>query len=220
MNLSLKRQNARGGSPLPPQTPAQHLGHALSGLVLFISILLFWITISTLPPLWDLLYKMSMGKNGNAADSAQIIRALWSGRSFIDISSILSSGKLETKEISHYRDIRHGLYLGLLALTLGGTYLLSFARGISWRHATRWTFFFCLIFFAIGTTWALIDWRHFFRTLHWWIFHNKSWMLPLNSTTLALFPYSVWQLIFSVIATATALSSFILLLITRKTVRR
>lgn len=216
MKLSLKRQSPRGGFSSPPQTPAQHLGHAFSGFILFIVILLFWITLVTLPPLWDFLYKMSMGQKGNVGDSAQVIRALWSGHSFIDLSTQLDTGKLGTKEVAHYRDIRHGLYLGLLVLTLGGTYLLSFARGISWRHVTRWTLFFCLLLFAIGITWALLDWRHFFRTLHWWVFRDNSWMLPLDSTTLALFPYPVWQWTFSIIATATALTTLALAYLLRR----
>lgn len=220
MNLFLKDPQNRPQSFSSRPSWAQHFAHIGHGFLLFFAILLFWIIFFALPPLWDFIYKVSMGTKGDLGDSGQIIRALWSGRSLIDVSAQLNSGKLEMKEIVHYRDIRHGLYVGLLALTLVSAYFLSFARVISWRRVFRWAVFFCFFLAASGTTWALIDWSHFFRTLHWWVFHDNSWILPLDSTTLALFPYAVWQWIFIFVAAATALTCLALAFSAEKIARR
>ena len=47
--------------------------------------------------------------------------------------------------------------------------------------------------------WGLVAWRHMFRTLHWWIFQDDSWILPKGCASLILFPYSVWQMVGAVV---------------------
>jgi len=171
----------------------------LFGMVTLLSILI--VLIST-PPIWNLIYAKSMPQNMHQnfrEDAQQISGAIWTSDSYDDVNKELHVSRIRklpilgTKEVKHFEDVRSLVHF-FPYISLLGIIILSVWR-LRLRQKIKWHFSLGIFLITAGTLaiWGSIAWRHMFRTLHWWIFQDDSWILPKNCYSLLLFPYSVWQ---------------------------
>ena len=154
------------------------------------------------PLIWGYIYKSSTTSPTKEITSIQlsfqqdgmkISNAYWQNKSYKEVNKSLNFPVLKEKEIRHFEDVRniirgmfYPLITGVLILL---TWVLFFKEKISWGMVL-------LQFGVLGgclATWGIVNWRHMFRTLHWWVFQNDSWILPKGCYSLRLFPYAVWQ---------------------------
>ena len=167
-------------------------------LSLFSAVLLLFST----PFIWEKIYLSdSVYPSSNATsmqryfqqDGMRISDAYWQKKSYEDVNKSLNFPVLKEKEIRHFEDVRQIIRNMFYPLIIGGILLTIWVvflkKKIAWGMVL-------LQFAALGgclATWGVINWRHMFRTLHWWIFQNDSWILPKGCYSLRLFPYAVWQ---------------------------
>lgn len=190
LSISIRKTSARLGSRI------------FIPLVLHVAILCALCVVVSLPPLWNIGYRdtmhsklMSYPKGQLYMDDAvRISGGLWQNKSYSTIASELKGYRFNSKEQHHFEDVRRLLRK---ALTISGTLLLMLLllrTRIFWR--TVWSY--ALLWYAVEAVifgiWITISWRNMFRTLHWWIFQNDSWILPNNSYSLFLYPYPVWKM--------------------------
>lgn len=173
----------------------------LAPLLLQICILCALCVLVSLPPVWHPIYRVTMAEKLSrfekghlyARDSAMISDGLWSEESYGAIAGKLKGYMLGEKEQRHFEDVRK-----LLRKTLGLAICLSLALWIA-RKRFHWPTVWkqALILFigeaVVSGVWVSISWRHMFKTLHWWIFQNDSWILPNKCYSLFLYPHAVWQ---------------------------
>ena len=179
----------------------------LLGLITPLSILI--LAIST-PPVWQKIYDTAMPENMHSIyreDAKRISDGFWQDKSYEQIASELNSNKydqrlipktssfrpLSEKEIVHFEDVKRLVhfffYPAILGLLVLSAWMIWLKRRVLWHISLA----YLVLFGGILGLWGLIAWRHMFRTLHWWIFQDDSWILADNAYTLMLFPYSVWQ---------------------------
>lgn len=177
------------------------LKNLMAALALLVGVACALCVLVATPIVWQPLYPKVMGETMMQyekgplylKDEKQISRALWSREGYAAVSERLVAYHLETKEIEHYEDVRNLLH-GALALAVGIAILLVVLRKrIHWQRAWLGSFALALILAAANGIWMAIAWRHWFRTLHWWIFQDDSWILPDESYTLFLYQHAVWK---------------------------
>lgn len=169
----------------------------------FLAVLSATILIVSTPPVWAPIYQSVMNENLEKKypafsdkvieDAVTISDGLWSNKSYQEINQSLHFKVLKKKEMAHFEDVRSLLRLLIYPLSAG--VLLLFIWSFILKNKIRWylSLIYCLSLCGSLSLWGLINWRHMFRTLHWWIFQNDSWILPKKSYSLTLYPYSVWQ---------------------------
>lgn len=127
-------------------------------------------------------------------DGMKVSNNLWDELEYSNVSKSLETLPLNSEEVSHYDDVRH-LFSIAIWLTVIGALVSGYGfYTAGWRSIFRASFYMGCVMVITGAIWSLISWRHMFRTLHWWIFQDSSWILPDGSTSLYLFPYPVWQM--------------------------
>lgn len=146
------------------------------------------------PAVWQWYYQApeKLGDHGYH-DGVKIARHLWDSTPYTEVSAQLKGGRLGPREITHYEDLQ--VKFSQLTQLFWLSALL--ALPVLFFKNTRRFLWLSLSWLAgiitIGAVWALCDWRHFFHTLHWWIFQNDSWKLPWGCYSLQLYPYPVWK---------------------------
>lgn len=171
-------------------------------LVLHATILCALCVVVSLPPLWNIGYRdtmhsklMSYPKGRLYMDDAlRISDGLWQNKSYSTISSELKGYWFNSKEKHHYEDVRRLLRR---ALMISGTLLLLLLllqSRIIWRTVWSYALLWYGVEAVIFGTWITISWNNMFKTLHWWIFQNDSWILPNRSYSLFLYPHPVWKM--------------------------
>ncbi|MCC5788882.1 MAG: DUF1461 domain-containing protein [Opitutales bacterium] len=177
-------------------------GWTLLGTVcFFLCVLLFWVLVLSLPPVWSSFYEKVMGENLQAfplaeayhRDEAKISTAMWTREPFAQVSRRLEVVPLTGQEIKHYEDVRRLLRIALVFLII---LLLAFcfmpkpftARQLAVN--TTLLFFFSI---AVCGVWIWLSWRHFFHTFHNLLFTDDSWYFQGNYYILFLYPNKVWQ---------------------------
>lgn len=170
------------------------LEHILVPLLMVFVSLLSALAIVASPAGWEMVYKAPEKMPVSAKeDGVTIAKHLWSERSYAEVSNELQGGRLNEREMKHYEDLQEKfrqvkilLWLGVPALALAFFWLRM--RRVLWCSLTG----YALLSTAVGI-WAFTNWRHCFHTLHWWIFQDASWRLPMNSYSLKIYPYAVWH---------------------------
>jgi len=186
-------------------------------LTLHIVILCSLCVILSLPPVWNTGYRFAMEsklmpyekKELIMEDALLISGGLWSQESYTEISGKLKAYVLNEKEQRHFEDVRKLLRRAIYVVMASVSLLLLFRKSIAWKVAWIYALIFYAIEGIIFWIWSAVAWRHMFRTLHWWIFQNDSWILPKGSYSLFLYPHSVWQMA----GTSIFVAFFIILLI-------
>ena len=163
------------------------------GLVTLFSALI--LLIST-PIVWEPLYQIAIPSETEEvyrSDAKLISQAFWNQSTYHEVNASLQGDQLSQREIDHFEDVRNLVHFFFIPLCAGLFLLVAWKcftkRAIQW-HASL--VYFIILGGALAT-WGALAWRHMFRTLHWWIFQNDSWILSSKSYTLKLYPYSVWQ---------------------------
>lgn len=178
------------------------LSRTIYPIALLIAVNLAATTVISIPALWKAIYPIGIEqrldqfpdkKDTLYEDAYRISDALWTQQTYAQISNQLTIKKLEAKEQKHFEDVRFLLKLAAAISLSLFTLLIYVRKKVHWLTTWRFTGIYLLVFGAIFGIWTAISWRHMFRTLHWWIFQNDSWILPENCYTLFLYPYSVWQ---------------------------
>ncbi len=180
-------------------------------MIALITLLSSFILITSTPPIWETIYDTAVPKGGKIKpewrlDAKRISRAYWEDKSYTEVNQSLTSTRLYKKEIDHFTDVRKLIHLLVFPLGIGLSIL------IIWRWVLKQPigWFYSLLYTSLlGITlaiWSIIAWRHMFRSLHWWIFQDDSWILPKGCASLILFPYSVWQMVGAVVLIALFLS--------------
>ena len=186
------------------------------GLLTLLSIL---ILILSLPPVWDVVYRTAMPESIHklyAEDAKRISDGFWQPTPYTQINQELNFTKyrgnaLGAKEIEHFEDVR-AMVRSLRYPAIIGLLFLALWRWLA-KRPIQWHFSLLYLVLIGGTlaVWGAIAWRNMFRTLHWWIFQDDSWILPKGCYTLKLFPYAVWQLASIVVLSALTLCIVLLL---------
>lgn len=173
--------------------------------VLLLAVLLLLMAVFIAHPLvFHPLYRATMETSPELLeDGLRIADGLWEEQPYAEIGTELRRGVLGQREIHHFEDIRHKLRVGgaFAAAGLGGLVMMVVVSGARPRRiailALAW-----MVGLLLGSgIWAAVSFRHFFRTLHWWVFQDDSWILPTGCYTLQLYPYPVWQSAGVVLAT-------------------
>ncbi len=173
----------------------------LAPLLLVFLILCSLSVIVSLPPVWHPVYRHTMeeGMQEYVAskllmeDALLISDSLWGNESYEDVGGKLKNHVLNDEEKAHFGDVRW-----LLRKAAGAAIVLLLALAI-FRKRFRWRTVWghaLLMYLGILVTcgiWSAISWRSLFRGLHWVIFMNDSWILPISSYSLFLFPHKLWQ---------------------------
>lgn len=176
-------------------------------LLLHICMLCMLCVLVTLPPVWHSIYRVTMGETLSRfehgrlylKDSALISDGLWSKESYGVIAGKLKGARIGEKEQKHFEDVRKLLRTALY-LSVGLSMVLWMARKhIHWPTVWSHALFLFIGEALVSIIWIGISWRHMFRTLHWWIFQNDSWILPNKSYTLYLYPHAVWKALGTVV---------------------
>jgi hypothetical protein len=148
------------------------------------------------PPVFKVIYEYSMkGRPALVEDGLKIATGLSGQKSFSKINRTLERGRIGVREIDHYEDIRNKIRIsrGFAILSLIAVVLIGVACSTQWKLVVRVALVWFVSVAILSTIWAVIDFRHFFRSLHWWVFQDDSWILPDNCYSLILYPYAVWQ---------------------------
>ena len=176
----------------------------MTAIVTLLSVLILSVS---LPPLWTPIYQKAMPSEMHTVfkeDAKKISDGFWQNKSYTEINNDLTATKyrfrtLSKKEITHFEDVRKLVHFFFYPASLG------FALLFIWRFIIKkpihWHISLAYLLFIGGSLaiWGTLAWRHMFRTLHWWIFQDDSWILPDKCYTLILFPYSAWQLVSSIV---------------------
>ena len=146
------------------------------------------------PAVWEAFYQApeKLSKHGYA-DGVKIAEHLWDDTAYSQVSTELKGGRLGRREIAHYEDLQHKFsqLLSVFYISLALAIPVVFLRKVG---RTLWLSLSWLAGISVaGFIWAMCDWKHFFHTLHWWIFQNDSWKLPWGCYSLQLYPYPVWK---------------------------
>ncbi len=163
------------------------------GLVTLLSALI--LLIST-PIVWEPLYEVAIPSDMPEIyknDANSISQAFWQTTSFDEVNTSLRGGQLAPKETHHFEDVRGLIHFFIIPLC-AGLFIITIWKLLI-KRAVQWhiSLVYLLILGGALAIWGALAWRHMFRTLHWWIFQNDSWILHSKSYTLKLYPYSVWQ---------------------------
>lgn len=128
-------------------------------------------------------------------DGLKIADGLSSSKAFKKINRTLEKGRIGMREIAHYEDIRNKISMarGFAIVSFIFLVMIGVACSAQWRFVMKMTLAWFATVAVMTTIWAIIDFRHFFRSLHWWVFQDDSWILPDNCYSLMLYPYPVWQ---------------------------
>jgi len=188
-------------------------------LLAVITFLSAYAILASTPFIWEPIYDYSMPEGGKLKpewreDAKTISRAFWNNESYTDINEAFKKTSqrytLHKKEIIHYEEVRDIIHFLFIPFTIG------FFTLIIWRWAMkkpirwRWSLGYVTLGGAALAIWGTLAWRNMFRTLHWWIFQDDSWILPKNCYSLKLYPYAVWQTVGAVVLGALFLSLMIL----------
>jgi uncharacterized membrane protein len=171
-------------------------------LLLLLAILCLLTVAMSVPMIWQPIYQATMRQEllshprgpQYVEDSALISGGLWTNESYQSISARLTGYHLNEKEQSHFEDVRDLLRLALVVSAALLLVLVLVRKRVHWRTAWAHALYFYVGFALLLGLWSAISWRHLFRTLHWWIFQDDSWILPKGSYGLFLYPHSVWKI--------------------------
>ena len=169
-----------------------------------ITLLSGFILIVSTPPIWEAIYDMAVPEGGKIKpewreDAKQISRAFWGDKNYTEVNQELGSIRLGKKETDHFTDVRDLIHLLFFPLVIGLATLAAWRWGFQQPIRWYWSLLYMSLFGITLAIWGLVAWRHMFRTLHWWIFQDDSWILPKGCASLILFPYSVWQMVGAVV---------------------
>lgn len=177
------------------------LNRLLFPVFLNATILLLLCVAISIPPVWDAAYRNTMETKLFAypkgaeylEDSRKISAGLWSGESYATINKGLKAYFLVPVEQKHYEDVRALLRRALVLSAVLLAILLFARKRVEWREVWTWAMALYLALAAAFSIWSVISFRHLFRTLHWWIFQDNSWIMPKGSYSLFLYPHAVWK---------------------------
>ena len=153
------------------------------------------VTVSQ-PFVFKILYGYSMKDRPMLVeDGLKIAGGLSGAKAYTKINKTLVRGRIGKREIDHFEDIRNkiGMARGVALLSSISLLLLGVACAARWGFVFRMSLVWFISTGVVATIWATINFRHFFRSLHWWIFQDDSWILPDNCYSLMLYPYAVWK---------------------------
>lgn len=165
-------------------------------LLLLFFLLTAGIVILAQPVIFKPIYEYSMKDRPMLVeDGLKIAEGLTEEKAFTKINKTLTRGKIGKREIYHFEDIRNKIATarGLAIVSSIIMVLLGVACSAQWRFVIKMTLIWFATVAVLATIWAILDFRHFFRSLHWWVFQDDSWILPDNCYSLVLYPYPVWQ---------------------------
>jgi len=148
------------------------------------------------PPVWGLVYEAPESAPIYAQQDAELIALnLWTEKSYEKVSDELKGGQLITKEVDHYEDlqVKFEQLVWLVILSAIFVVIVFCQQKKSASKVIGLSLAWLLVIGLLGWGWSLYNWRQMFRTLHWWIFQDDSWILPWSSYSLKLFPYYVWK---------------------------
>ena len=176
-------------------------------LVLSAIVLLGVYTVSQ-PTVFAFIYEqISVHEGGVQRDGVLIAKAMRGSESFELVNKRLEAGRMGPREIYHFDDVRNKLRASSL-LMLGFflcVLISSMAARIRWTRVIVSSITWYLTLAVASVVWVSISFRSFFRTLHWWIFQDNTWMLPKGCYSLQLYPYLVWQVLGAVVLSGTLL---------------
>ena len=166
----------------------------LSPLALLTAVLGSALLLTASPLIWPKLYTAPADVSIHAQEDGETIaKNLWTTTPYKEVSRSLKGRRLINDEIHHYDDLqikfRELKNLVIITSLIAAIALYSRKR----LPVTYLSLAWLVLLSLIGTLWALIAWRHFFQTLHWWIFQDDSWLLPWGCYSLDIFPYLVWK---------------------------
>ncbi|MFK7910517.1 MAG: DUF1461 domain-containing protein [Akkermansiaceae bacterium] len=148
------------------------------------------------PTVFKSIYGYAMSAKPEMLDDGLLIAEELSGtQPYTEINKNLSGGRLGKREIYHFEDIRKKLLTAkvVAVVSLVGMLLVGVACSARWKRVATWSLIWFVSIIIASAVWAVYSFRHFFRTLHWWVFQDDSWILPKGCYSLRLYPYAVWQ---------------------------
>ena len=153
------------------------------------------------PPVWNMAYRHTMAAKLMAypkgaeylEDSKRISEGRWSRDGYETINKSLKAYFLLPVEQKHYEDVRGLLHLALAVSLLLIAILWLAQKLVEWRGVWAWALGVYVALAATFGIWSMISFRHLFRTLHWWIFQDNSWIMPKGSYSLFLYPHAIWK---------------------------
>jgi len=167
------------------------------GLALLLLMLLGSILVTAYPPVWEKIHRSAMQdslREKHYVDANKITSGLWSAEPYEEISESLSYWKkMNEKEIAHYEDVRDLLGVARVVLVVCAAIVLLGCFLAGWKKVWLSGFASFVLLGIIAGIWMMIHWHSLFKALHWAIFWDDSWKLPLKSYSLGLFPHKVWQ---------------------------
>lgn len=174
----------------------------LCPLLLLLFLLLAGATMVAQPMIFKGLYSYSMKDQPTLiGDGMKIAEGLSGNRSYEKINKTLSNGSIGEREIYHFEDIRKKLRTAraLAVASCVALLMIGVACAARWLRVVRMSLLWFGSIAVVATVWSVIHFRHFFRSLHWWIFQDDTWILPHGCYSLKLYPYAVWQTIGAVV---------------------
>lgn len=160
------------------------------------ALLLLGVYLVSQPAVFDFIYDQAVDFEGERyEDGIAVARALSGEDSFELVSQRLNGGTMGPREIYHFEDVREKLRMA--SLLLGGSVLILgliiWKVPVHWMRVMKASVLIYVITGLIAAVWAVMNFRSFFRTLHWWVFQDDTWILPNSCYSLKLYPYAVWK---------------------------
>ncbi|MFC4992948.1 DUF1461 domain-containing protein [Rubritalea tangerina] len=167
----------------------------LSPIALLVAILGGALLVVASPLVWSCLFEAPEGISDYAQEDGELIAYhLWTEKPYSEVSEELKGMALIPREIAHYEDLQEKFQELIKVVGLGALVGLA---GVFLSRRPRRVLLSSLLWLVGGAgaagVWSLIDWRGMFRSFHWWIFQDDSWILPWSSYSLKLYQYSVWK---------------------------
>lgn len=168
----------------------------LCPLLLLLCLLTAGVAIVAQPAVFKVIYSYSMKDQPMLVeDGMKIAKGLSGHRPYSKINKTLSRGSIGEREIYHFEDIRKKIRTAraVSLVSCVGLLMVGVACAARWWRVLRMSLIWFGSSAVVATVWAMIHFRHFFRSLHWWIFQDDTWILPKGCYSLKLYPYAVWQ---------------------------
>lgn len=164
----------------------------------------------TVPAVFDVYYPL-VRPSADASDARALMEWLSTDYRARSLQLAVKGGTLTEKELRHYLDVRRvlrwvpraALGAAMLAVVLMAVIKPSreLLRAVQWRAFGLWG---ALLLVCGGI--ACWDWKLFFAWMHQPFFGDRSWRMPRNSYSLALFPASFWRITAACVLLAPALT--------------
>ncbi len=173
-----------------------------SPALLLTFLLLLGVLVVAHPVTFHALYESEMRSSpALMEDGLTVAYALSGEEPYSEINKELKYVRLEPREIYHYEDVRGKLKLARLitAASLLGLLVMVFVFSARWHKVAYWSLAWFVTLAAGAGVWSFLNFRNFFRSMHWLIFLDDTWILPQHCYSLLLYPYGLWKLVGTVI---------------------